>query len=160
MTVLGEVDHDFTSGTAKRRVNGPIYLIIVSGSLPATDIALVAASGLLVRLAYPSGMESVDWQEYGLAILLAMFAAGTLFQWNGLYKLPGLSAGHLKLGTLAASWTIVVLALIVTGFFFKISSDFSRLWVGVWFAVTLAGMGAVRGTLWLPAPRSSAPPPP
>ena len=151
MTVLGEVDHDFTSGTAKRSLNRPISLIIVSGVLRATDIALVAAAGLLVRLSYPSGMESVDWQEYGLAILLAMFAAGTLFQWNGLYKLPGLSAGHLKLGTLAASWTIVVLTLIVTGFFFKISSDFSRLWVGVWFAVTLAGMGAVRGILWLRA---------
>ena len=92
MTVLGEVDHDFTSGTAKRSLYRPISLIIVSGVLRATDIALVAAAGLLVRLAYPSGMESVDWQEYGLAILLAMFAAGTLFQWNGLYKLPGLSA--------------------------------------------------------------------
>ncbi|MBV8652548.1 MAG: undecaprenyl-phosphate glucose phosphotransferase [Alphaproteobacteria bacterium] len=127
--------------------------MILSGILRATDLGLVLASGILVRLLYESGMETVNWQEHYLAILLAMFATGTVFQWNGLYRLPGLTAGHLKLGKLAASWSIVVLGLIVIGFFFKVSSDFSRFWIGVWFAAALAAMVLVRGALWLRARR-------
>src|SRR5260370_947757 len=153
MTVIEGTGRHFVSRAINRRDDRPISLVILSGVLRATDLGLVLAAGILVRLLYPSGMESVVWQEYCLAILLAIFATGTIFQWNGLYRLPGLSAGHLKLGKLTASWSIVVLGLIVAGFFFKISTDFSRLWVGVWFAVALAGMVAVRGMLWLRARR-------
>ncbi len=153
MTVFEAAGQDLVSRTIKRRTDRPVSLVILAGILRATDLGLVLASGILVRLLYESGMESVDWKEHYLAILLAMFATGTIFQWNGVYRLPGLSAGHLKLGKLAASWSIVVLGLIVTGFFFKVSSDFSRLWLGVWFAAALAAMVLVRGALWLRARR-------
>lgn len=153
MTVIEGVGQDLASLVIKRRVDRPISLVILSGILRVTDLGLVLAAGILVRLLYPSGMDTVDWHEHYLAIALAMFATGTVFQWNGLYRLPGLTAGHLKLGKLAASWTVVVLGLIVAGFFFKISSDFSRLWVGVWFTVALTAMVAVRGVLWLRARR-------
>jgi Undecaprenyl-phosphate glucose phosphotransferase len=153
MTVFEQAAQDFLSRTIKRRMDGPISLVVLSGILRATDLTVILAAGLLVRLLYPTGMETIDWQEHYLAILLAMFATGTVFQWNALYRLPGLSAGHLKLGKLAASWSIVVLGLIVTGFFFKVSTDFSRVWLGLWFAVALAAMVAVRGGLWLRARR-------
>jgi Undecaprenyl-phosphate glucose phosphotransferase len=151
MTVFEAAGPDLVSRTIRRRTDRPVSLVILSGILRATDLGLVLATGILVRLLYESGMDTVNWQEHYLAILLAMFATGTLFQWNGLYRLPGLSAGHLKLGKLAASWSIIVLGLIVAGFFFKVSSDFSRLWVGVWFAAALAAMVLVRGALWLRA---------
>jgi FlaA1/EpsC-like NDP-sugar epimerase len=149
MTVLENLGREAVFKPLRRGVDRPVSLVIVAGILRATDLCLVIAAGLVVRLLYASGMESVDWHEYALAIMLATFAAGTVFQWNGLYRLHGLTASHLKLGNLVLSWTVVVLGLIVAGFFFKISSDFSRLWVGVWFAVSLAGMVAARGVLWL-----------
>lgn len=153
MTVIEGADRDFLVASLRRRPDRPISLVVVAGILRAADLFLVLAGGFLLRWAYPSGMESVDWNEYALAILLAMFATGTIFQWNGIYRLPGLSAGHLKLGKVAASWGVVVLGLIVIGFFGKISRDFSRLWIGGWFAVVLLGMVVVRGVLWLRARR-------
>jgi Undecaprenyl-phosphate glucose phosphotransferase len=149
MTVLENLGREIAFKSLRRVVDRPVSLVIVAGILRAADLGLVIAAGLLVRLLYASGMESVDWNEYALAIVLATFAAGTVFQWNGLYRLHGLTASHLKLGNLVLSWTVVVLGLIVAGFFFKISSDFSRFWVGVWFGASLAGMVAARGVLWL-----------
>jgi Undecaprenyl-phosphate glucose phosphotransferase len=151
MAVLEHIGRDLGLKPLRRRVDRPISLVIVAGVLRASDLIVIVGAGLAVRLLYPSGMESVDWHEYAFAILLATFAAGTVFQSNRLYSLAGLSASQFKFGTLTASWSLVMLGLIVAGFFLKISSDFSRLWIGVWYAAALAGMVAARGALWLRA---------
>ncbi|MDB5411221.1 MAG: putative glycosyl transferase [Rhodospirillales bacterium] len=149
MTVLENFGRELVFKPLRRGVDRPVSLVIVAGILRAVDLGLVIAAGLLIRLLYASGMDFVDWHEYVLAIMLATFAVGTVFQWNGLYRLHGLTARQLKLGKLVLSWTVVVLGLIVVGFFFKISSDFSRFWVGVWFSASLGGMVAARGVVWL-----------
>ena len=147
MTVFEQVGRRVAP--VRRRSDRPVSLVIVTGVLRVADLAVVIGSGLIVRMLYSSGVEHLDWQEYEVAILLATFAAGSAFQWNGLYRLSGLSAGRLKLGSLTASWALVVLGLIVAGFFLKISSDFSRLWLGAWFLTGLFGLVGLRGGLWV-----------
>ena len=56
-----------------------VSLVIVAGVLRTMDLGLVIAAGLLVRLLYPSGMDTVDWHEYALAIMLAHAGAAIYF---------------------------------------------------------------------------------
>lgn len=135
----------------RRRADRPISLVVLAGLLRASDLLIVFASGLLIHRIYLEGSQFVDWHEYYLAVLLAVFVAGPVFSSNGVYRLQGLSAGKLGLGKLVASWGLVILFLIFAGFVFKISRDFSRIWIGVWFFVALVPMVAVRGALWLRA---------
>jgi Undecaprenyl-phosphate glucose phosphotransferase len=150
MTVFEHARHGYSARMlAATGTDQPISLIVVSGILRLADFMIIIATGLVARAAYLSGSEPLYWQEYDFANLLAVFAAQTVCQWNGVYQLNGLGAAQLKLGKLAASWSVVILGLIVAGFVFKISSDFSRLWLGTWFATALGAMAALRGALWL-----------
>jgi Undecaprenyl-phosphate glucose phosphotransferase len=135
----------------KRRVDRPVSLVIVSGVLQAVDLALIGGSAVLIHLLYVFGSESASATQYYMAALLAVLAAGPLFRWNGLYRLRGLTAGRLKLGTLTASWSLLMLGLVLAGFMLKISSDFSRIWFVLWYAFALTGMIGARGALHLMA---------
>jgi Undecaprenyl-phosphate glucose phosphotransferase len=138
---------------AKRNANRPVSLVIVAGVLRAADLLMIAATAILTHALYLSDTPFADRRLYFLATLVALFASGTVFHANGLYQLQGITAGSLKLGKLAASWSVVMLGLIVVGFLFKVSSEFSRLWVAVWFAAAFVGMVALRGALCLMARR-------
>jgi Undecaprenyl-phosphate glucose phosphotransferase len=137
----------------KRRGDRAVSLVVVADLLRMVDIAVICGAAVLVHALYLGGAELEQARLYPIATVIAAFAAGMIFHWNGLYRLHGLTPGQLKLGKLAASWSIVVLGLIVLGFALKISSDVSRLWIGLWFAAALAGMAGVRGAVCLRARR-------
>jgi Undecaprenyl-phosphate glucose phosphotransferase len=149
MSVLEGAERKFSFVAAKKQSDRPVSLVIVSGVLRALDLALIGLTAVLVHSLYLTSAQAELWTHYYGATVLALFFAGTLFHWNGLYRLQGLTAGHLKLGKLAGSWSIVVLGLIVAGFLFKVSSDFSRVWLFIWFAAALGAMAATRGALCL-----------
>ena len=155
MAVLEGAERKLAFVAARRKADRPVSLVIVSDILRLSDALVICASALLVHFLYLHGgtADPELTRNYFFATALGCFAAVTVFHWNGLYRLQGLTAGQLKLGKLAASWSIVVLGLIVVGFALKISSDFSRLWVAVWFTVALAGMAGVRGVLCFRARR-------
>jgi Undecaprenyl-phosphate glucose phosphotransferase len=136
-----------------RKIERPVSLVIVADLLRATDIAVICGTAVLIHALYLAGSELEYARLYPIATVIAAFASALIFHWNGIYRLQGITAGQLKLGKLAASWSIVVLGLIVVGFALKVSSEVSRVWIGLWFAAALAGMGAVRGALWLRARR-------
>ena len=150
MSVLEGTQRKFGFAAAKRQSDRPVSLVIVAGLLRATDLGLIGLSAVLVHWLYlPDDPEF--WHYYYSATALAILLSGPLFHWNGLYRLQGLTAGHLKLGKLAGSWGIVILTLIVAGFFLKVSSEFSRAWLGIWGFVALGAMAGVRGGLCLQA---------
>src|SRR5689334_20787201 len=94
---------------AKRNVDRPVSLVIVAGVLRAADLLLIAAAAILTHALYLSHTPFADHRLYLVAVLLGLFATGTVFHANGLYQLQGLTAGSLKLGKLAASWGVVML---------------------------------------------------
>jgi Undecaprenyl-phosphate glucose phosphotransferase len=153
MSVLEGTGHKVPLVRPKNKIDRPVSLIIVADILRMIDVAVICGTAVLVHGFYLGGTELEHARIYPIATVIAAFAAAMIFHWNGLYRLQGLTAGQLKLGKLAASWSIVVLGLIVLGFVLKISSDVSRLWIGLWFAAALAGMTGVRGGLCLRARR-------
>jgi Undecaprenyl-phosphate glucose phosphotransferase len=137
---------------AKKQSDRPVSLVIVGGLLRALDLVLIGLSAVLVHWAYiPADLQL--WHYYYGATVLAILVAGALFHWNGLYRLQGVTAAHMKLGKLAGSWGIVILALIVAGFLLKVSSEFSRAWLAIWGFVALGAMAGARGALCLQARR-------
>jgi FlaA1/EpsC-like NDP-sugar epimerase len=153
MSVLEGTGRKVSLVRPKGKIDRPVSLVIVADVLRLLDIAVICGTAVLVHGLYLGGSELEHARIYPIATVIAAFAAGMTFHWNGLYRLQGLAAGQLKLGKLAASWSIVVLGLIVLGFALKVSSDVSRLWIGLWFAAALAGMAGVRGALCLRARR-------
>jgi Undecaprenyl-phosphate glucose phosphotransferase len=135
---------------ARRRQPGaPVSLVIIAGVLRGLDLALIGGSALLTQAFYLAAADAELASHYHGVTALALFVAGTVFHWNGLYRLQGITAMELKLGELAGSWSIVILGLIVAGFLLKISSEFSRVWLAAWFVVALAGMVGARLVLVL-----------
>jgi Undecaprenyl-phosphate glucose phosphotransferase len=137
----------------RRKTRAPVSLVVLGGLLRAGDLIAIYASGLGVQQLYFGADATVNWRNYNLAALLALIFAGTIFQWNGLYRLQGLRVRNLKLDKLAASWLLVLLALIVIAFELKISADYSRFWIAGWYVAALAMMVSMRGALWLTARR-------
>jgi Undecaprenyl-phosphate glucose phosphotransferase len=147
MSVLEGTGRKVSLVRPKGKIDRPVSLVIVADVLRLIDVAMICGTAVLMHGLYLGGTELEHARIYPIATVIAAFAAGMIFHWNGLYRLQGLAAGQLKLGKLAASWGIVVLGLIVLGFALKVSSDVSRLWIGLWFAVALAGMTGARGAL-------------
>lgn len=153
MSVLEGTGRKLPLAQAKRKMERPVSLVIVADILRLVDIVVICGTAVLVHYLYLENVELQQRRIYPIATAIAAFAAGFIFHWNGLYRLQGFAAGQLKLGKLAASWSIVVLGLIVLGFALKVSSDVSRVWIGLWFTAALAGMTGVRGGLCLRARR-------
>jgi Undecaprenyl-phosphate glucose phosphotransferase len=146
MSVLEGTEHKFAyvpAGKADRAVS----LVIISGILRAVDLALIGVTAVIAHFVYLTPADTELWQHYYGATVLALLLAGMVFHQHGVYRLQGLGAAQLKLGKLAGSWGTVVLALIVAGFLLKVSSDFSRAWLAIWFALALAGMAGARAGL-------------
>jgi Undecaprenyl-phosphate glucose phosphotransferase len=149
MTVLESTGRKLSRAPSRPKVDRPVSLVVVADLLRALDIVVICGTAVLIHALYLD-LASTDPEQarlYPIATVLAACGAAVTFHWNGLYRLQGLTAGQLKLGKLTASWSIVVLGLIVAGFALKISSDVSRLWIGSWFAAALAGMALARGAL-------------
>jgi Undecaprenyl-phosphate glucose phosphotransferase len=149
MTVLEGTERKLSLAQVRRKVDRPVSLVVVADLLRAIDVMVICGTAVLIHAIYLGNAELEHARIYPIATVLAAIGAGVIFHWNGLYRLQGLTAGQLKLGKLAASWSIVVLGLIVVGFALKISSDVSRLWIVMWFSAALAGMALTRGALCL-----------
>ncbi len=151
MTVLESTARKVAFVTARQKADRPISLVIVADLLRATDLAVICGAAVLIHFLYlgffQGGLDPEHARLYPAATMVGAFAAATIFHWNGLYRLQGLGPGHVKLGKLAASWSIVILGLIVVGFALKLTSEVSRVWVALWFAVALGGMVCTRGVL-------------
>jgi Undecaprenyl-phosphate glucose phosphotransferase len=153
MSVLEGTERKFSYGGSRKQSDRPVSLVIIAGLLRGLDVTLIGLSAVLAHWLYLHPTEPDLWQYYYGATVFAIFLAGTLFHWNGLYQLQGLTPSHLKLGKLAGSWSIVVLAMIVAGFVFKMSSEFSRAWIGIWYFAALGTMAGTRVVLSFQARR-------
>lgn len=150
-------EEDFvTTAIANGRVKdagrpAAISHVIVVGLLRFTDLAIVAATGELIRPAFYA-TAGTDRYYTGAAIAV-MLGTAIVFHLQGLYHFSALNFRCLKrqLGKLTSAWTVVFLLAATTMFALKISGTYSRLWVAVWFSLALIEMASLRIVLVLRA---------
>jgi Undecaprenyl-phosphate glucose phosphotransferase len=106
--------------------------VMVSGLMRIAEFGLVLIPGLAIFLTYV-GLETHLAYIYPLAILAGALLYVLLTEMSDGYQIMALRHPAHNLGRLVLSWIGVFALLALTGFFLKISEDFSRLWFITWF---------------------------
>ncbi len=118
----------------QRRISPLVY----AGLVRLGEFAVITGLGLLVAYAY------IDeyFRQYAAALLLTGVAASFVFEGLGLYRTGVLAASHRHLPQLVAGWTATVGVTLAALFFLKVSQEFSRGWIALWY---VAGVAALIG---------------
>ncbi len=127
-----------------RRAISPSILL---GAVRSIDLAVVVISALLAF--YVRYGEFLVPGRHVLVIGLAVLLTAYALQMAGLYRFDDLARLNGQVNKLLIAIPLVAVALLGLGFFTKTSVEFSRLWIGIWFAFSFAGCVLARGVLRL-----------
>jgi len=114
--------------------------IVVSGAVRTVEFLIVAALGFVIYLAY------VDYEGenanviYLGAVLIAATANMAIFQALNLYRMPAFNSFVRSFTRIVFAWTVVMAGMMSLAFFFKVSADFSRVWIASWYASGLVAL--------------------
>ncbi|BCH33682.1 undecaprenyl-phosphate glucose phosphotransferase [Mesorhizobium sp. L-8-10] len=105
--------------------------VMVSGVLRLVEFALLALCGIALY-GYYVGFSHLYWL-YPAVILGGSLVTVILFELSDLYQISALRRPIVHAGRLLLIWIGTFALLALGGFFLKVSSDFSRFWLGSWF---------------------------
>lgn len=118
---------------------------LVSNSVRALDCAILLIAAAVSYRAYPPSHS----QE--LYMVLAGFTAViqlNVFQFSGLYFFKKLASAEYQIGRVVLATCVLFLALLAILYLTKLSEAYSRVWMVMWFSLTVAGLVAVRMMTW------------
>jgi len=111
--------------------------VMVSGTLRLVEFCLLALSGLVLHAWLIGFSTHLAW-HYPAIVLVGSLLTVLLLEISDCYQMTALRSPLAHAGRIMLVWAGVFALLAVAGFVFKVSSDFSRLWFGYWFATGLA----------------------
>lgn len=114
------------------------------GIVDALMIALVGIVVYEIYLEWLQREKNYDTVAYFSAIAIAVMIAGQRFASAGLYRLEALRNVKFQIKRTLFAWTSVVVLLVVAAFLLKISEEFSRFWLLVWYGGSTALLIASR----------------
>jgi Undecaprenyl-phosphate glucose phosphotransferase len=116
---------------------------IILGVLRICDAVIVLCMALAANMLRN---DSFFWQsqEYLSATVAAVLLTMQMFHVSGVYNFKLVDRIWPQFVKTLQAWGAVWLVLIAIGFFTKTSVEFSRIWAGLWFALSLYGFVAVR----------------
>ena len=117
--------------------------VMVSGTLRIVEFALLAVSGLILHGMLIGYSTHLVW-HYPTIALVGSLLTVILLEFSECYQMTALRSPLSHAGKIILVWAGVFALLAITGFLFKVSSDFSRLWFGTWFATGLVLMFSLR----------------
>jgi len=129
--------------------SAPAYSpIVLAGIVRLIELAITAAIGFAVYAAYVVPVEGFEW-HYGAAILAIAGMAMVALQAADVYQVQAFRGHEKQYMRLASAWSIVFLLAISISFFAKAGNDFSRVWLGSFYALGLLALIAFRRGLFL-----------
>ncbi|WP_342362744.1 undecaprenyl-phosphate glucose phosphotransferase [Terrarubrum flagellatum] len=129
------------STLAERIANLPLQpsysAAVLSGLIRAADFALVALSGLLIYFFHPN--HPVEF-ESGYILASGAVAAFIVLAFEAMHGYSPASLRSLRAQgvRIVTCWTLVFLGALAIIFFLKIGPSYSRMWLGLWYAVGLS----------------------
>jgi Undecaprenyl-phosphate glucose phosphotransferase len=105
---------------------------LVMGTFRMAEVLMLVVSGLVAHAWYFGSLPELEWAHIA-TMAAASLCAAVLLELGGAYNVGALLRPLSKLRTLAAAWCGTFALLALAGFFLKVSSEFSRLWIGAWF---------------------------
>ena len=110
------------------------------------DAALIVAMSLLTGIAYYSfvyGDIDQIWNCVQVGLLAAsIFTIANVFR--GEYRLPNFCSFKPHVGRTIQVWNVTLICLLMVGFLAQTSVEYSRAWIVLFYATTLAGLVGLR----------------
>jgi hypothetical protein len=122
--------------------------IVLAGAVRIIELALVALIGTAIYAAYVVPLDGGHWGYFSAIAgtsVLAMFA----FQIADIYQVQAFRGHEKQYFRLATAWSVVFLVVIGVSFFAKTGEQFSRAWLGSYYAVGLVTLLAFRRLLFV-----------
>jgi len=110
--------------------------IMAIGTLRIVEFALLVVSGLLLCVTY-IGLTPHLVTHYLTVVLGASLLSIILLELADAYEISTLMRPMRYFGKMFVVWSGTFAALALTGFFLKISTDYSRVWFGGWYVTGL-----------------------
>jgi Undecaprenyl-phosphate glucose phosphotransferase len=122
--------------------------IVLAGFVRMAEFALIAAVGLLIHALYLLPSEGFEWR-YGIATGAIALMSVIAFQAADIYQVQAFRGYEKQYMRLASAWSLVFLLLIGASFFAKAGDQFSRVWLGSFYAFGLLALIVFRRALFL-----------
>jgi Undecaprenyl-phosphate glucose phosphotransferase len=106
------------------------YFILFGAGVIAYAVHVAGTFGLL--------------DQYILPLLVVPLVAILWLDQIGGYRIEGWTKPTLRAWRLVVAWTGAMVVLVAAAFFFKAGEEYSRFWVGLWYALGLGGLLASR----------------
>ncbi len=106
--------------------------VMVSGVMRMVELGVLIVAGLALYVHYVGFSELRFW-HYMVVIAGGSLLHVAISEFSDCYQMPALRNPTGSLGRILLAWIATFAALALTGFFLKISADFSRFWFGAWF---------------------------
>lgn len=118
----------------------PIPVHAITLGVRFIDLVMIGLSGLVCDILFMWGTPGREKAEYEIAIFAGMAVAAVSLHLAGNYTAETLTSKAAALRKAITGWIAAFAMLITLAFIFKVSSDFSRLWVGAWFVFGTGGL--------------------
>ncbi|MDF3075746.1 MAG: undecaprenyl-phosphate glucose phosphotransferase, partial [Alphaproteobacteria bacterium] len=122
----------------------PISLVLIRNGLRLADVLVVILAALVAYQLYLTKLLDALDGKHVVGIILAALLTANIFPFFGLYDERHWRNWFRQLTRPLLAWTVVGAFLIVATYIAKVSTDFSRGWVIVWFIAGYVGFVLVR----------------
>ncbi len=120
--------------------------LVLRGLYRIFEGCLVSIIGFVIAQLYVAEPLIQSNTYYGAAHVAMGAATVISLELFGLYRMPALSAALQNMPRLILGWAVAFTALVAGIFFFKVGTEFSRVWLAAWFGVgSFALIGARLG---------------
>ena len=117
--------------------------VMVSGVLRLIEFGLLFLSGMVLYGIYVGLSTHLFW-HYPAIVLVGSLLTVILLEFTDCYQISALLRPIQSAGKLLLVWSGAFAVLALTGFFMKVSADFSRMWFGSWFVTGFVLLFALR----------------
>lgn len=139
-----------TSQVARLRIANKLGLIsprILGGLIRVCDIALIVGLGIGIHFAYVTDAPSEPSLPYLTSVVATALLFTLILQSFKLYSIQALGDIVRQASRLCLGWTMAFIILIGVAFFTKISAEFSRVWLALWYAAGITSLISLRALL-------------
>nr|MBV6630647.1 exopolysaccharide biosynthesis polyprenyl glycosylphosphotransferase [Oceanococcus sp. HetDA_MAG_MS8] len=139
-----------TLGRRNSRSGYEQFIVGMMFGLAALDVLMVVATGyagswLLGQFVHDHALLGRD--QYSVLITLVGLASPLCIFVFGGYHVGGLAQDYRIVTTALVGWSLLFAAALVLTVMFKVSAQFSRLWMGTWYLSACFGFLGLRGLL-------------
>src|ERR1700728_4360489 len=122
--------------------------IVLAGTVRLIEAALIVAVGLAIYFWYVVPGNGFAWHYIGAIAGIAGLSM-LAFQTADIYQVQAFRGHEKQYMRLASAWSVVFLLAVSASFFAKAGDDFSRVWLGSYYACGLVTLIAFRRGLFL-----------